>query len=939
MKRDKLKLGGMKMKKTISLTLLLAMMFSLMAPSAAFAANTTSDVITKMAPIYEQLTTDEVAVMKAAYDLSANTGTDYLDAGMVLLLSGDVQAKYDAKKGATPGYIVEEALMQFIRSLSMIKHAYSEGTLTEAMTYFKDISNKPLTPVPTGYSVMDVLFEDVTSDELITLFLNTYSNIGDYVTATNATALATASTSVDVLTAAEPIIKAAYNGEAAALGLDTLLKGYGWDGGAIVKLDDEVRLAIGAESSKADIVLMDALIRKEATVVGDITLSVGDIQNYTISLFGNETNLVKLSSESSRVSISGTSVTAEATGTAVVYVHRAGVATPVPAEDYLSSFTITISDAPAGTNNNNNNNTGTTTPPPTTDTVVSNADDIKSESDATKVANQVATIATNLGTTIQTATTLAQKQAAVTQVTSLAQSMVTTAKAITSEAGAKTFMTSTTAMLNSSSEVVKAAATATQVKEVVAGTQALMTSAKTVMNKVTTPSEAQTVAKDMIKAGANVIAAANATTLATGTELKGIQDQAKALKAQVEAISKKAVEIAGTQNISASAVNLNAATGIGSVGVNAADLAAKAQAAASAKTGITQAMNEAGLVASKEIKPQVVINIPQVEGVKTVEASLSGLNDVFAVVDEVKVSTPTASFEIDKNSFSQDLAGTVKVSADDVSVTDLTAAQRAQVPSNAKVIDLNASVGDEKVSTFKKPVTISLPYELKANENPEKLSVYLLKDAIEAVPAKYVDGQVVFKRKGFSLYFVEGKNVTFDDLTSTEWARSAVEYLAAKGITSGTSDTTFSPLAKITRAEFLTMLMKIAQLNGDVSALPFDDVDAADWYATSVAAAFDNDIVSGTSSVTFSPNASITRQDMAVMISKVMLSDGYVAANASEVEAFGDASDIATYAVTSVALASREGIVNGTPDGTFNPTANATRAEAAAMLYNLFSLE
>jgi hypothetical protein len=934
----------MKMKKTISLTLLLAMMFSLMAPSAAFAANTTSDVITKMAPIYEQLTTDEVAVMKAAYDLSADTGTDYKYAAMVLLLSGDVQAKYDAKKGATPGYIVEAALIQFIRSLSMIKHAYiteSEDTLTDAMTYFKGISNKPLTPVPTGYSVMDVLFEDVTSDELITLFLNTYSNIGDYVTATNATALATASTSADVLTAAEPIIKAAYNGEAAALGLDTLLKGYGWDGDAIVKLDDEVRLAIGAESSKADIVLMDALIRKEATVVGDITLSVGDIQNYTISLFGNETNLVKLSSESSRVSISGTSVTAEATGTAVVYVHRAGVATPVPAEDYLSSFTITISDAPAGSNNDNDDNTGTTTPPPTTDTVVSNANDIKSESDATKVANQVATIATNLGTTIQTATTLAQKQAAVTQVTSLAQSMVTTAKAITSEAGAKTFMTSTTAMLNSSSEVVKAAATATQVKEVVAGTQALMTSAKTVMNKVTTPSEAQTVAKDMIKAGANVIAAANATTLATGTELKGIQDQAKALKAQVEAISKKAVVIAGTQNISASAVNLNAATGIGSVGVNAADLAAKAQAAASAKTGITQAMNEAGLVASKEIKPQVVINIPQVEGVKTVEASLSGLNDVFAVVDEVKVSTPTASFEIDKNSFSQDLAGTVKVSADDVSVTDLTAAQRAQVPSNAKVIDLNASVGDEKVSTFKKPVTISLPYELKANENPEKLSVYLLKDdgTIEAVPAKYVDGQVVFKRKGFSLYFVEGKNVTFDDLTSTEWARSAVEYLAAKGITSGTSDTTFSPLAKITRAEFLTMLMKIAQLNGDVSALPFDDVDAADWYATSVAAAFDNDIVSGTSSVTFSPNASITRQDMAVMISKVMLSDGYVAANASEVEAFGDASDIATYAVTSVALASREGIVNGTPDGTFNPTANATRAEAAAMLYNLFSLE
>ncbi|MDK2868608.1 MAG: hypothetical protein PWP38_2923, partial [Clostridiales bacterium] len=239
----------------------------------------------------------------------------------------------------------------------------------------------------------------------------------------------------------------------------------------------------------------------------------------------------------------------------------------------------------------------------------------------------------------------------------------------------------------------------------------------------------------------------------------------------------------------------------------------------------------------------------------------------------------------------------------------------------------------------KKPINISMPYELSANENPDKLTVFLLKDdgSIESVPAKYENGQVVFSRKGFSIYFVKENDVNFTDLTSVEWARNAIEYIAAKGITGGTSATTFSPNAQITRAEFLTMLMKIAQLNGDVSALPFTDVQASEWYAESVAAAFENDITAGTSTTTFSPNAPITRQDMAVMVAKVMLADGYMPGVPADAAEFNDLAQIQNYAVQSVALASREGIMNGTDLGNFNPTSNATRAEAAAMLYNLFT--
>jgi len=184
---------------------------------------------------------------------------------------------------------------------------------------------------------------------------------------------------------------------------------------------------------------------------------------------------------------------------------------------------------------------------------------------------------------------------------------------------------------------------------------------------------------------------------------------------------------------------------------------------------------------------------------------------------------------------------------------------------------------------------------------------------------------------------VKESNITFADLNQAAWSKDTVEYLASKGIAIAKAGNNFEPNAKITRAEFLDMLMRIAQLNGDVQKMPFTDVSSNDWYADSVAAAYENGIVSGTSATTFSPDASITRQDMAVMISKVMKADGYTSADLTELARFNDGNSVATYAKEAVAMVSRETVVNGTPEGNFNPKDNTTRAEAAAMIYNLFT--
>ncbi|MBS7525874.1 S-layer homology domain-containing protein [Fusibacter paucivorans] len=948
------------MKKLISLSLVFSMLLTLMVPGIGFAANDKAAISDKMSPIYSELTETEKTTMKAAFDAAKafdstsipnmTTTMSFWDiteiyAAADKLKTGKVDDAYLAPTGVGAAeYVERQALIQFVKALAMIKHAYSDASLQEAMDYFEKISTQGEGSVAAQYSVMNVLFSSITSADLIELFLNTYSHIGNYVTATDAEALSTAATAEAFIAASKPVVKKAYAGEATALGLDTLLYGYEWDGDLIVILDDEIRTTLGATGSKADIALVNAMIRSEATISGTQALTEGNTVSYAITLFGQTTNYIKLTSSNTAIAtVSGNiNVTAVDAGTATIYVHRSGTTTPVAGEDYLYSFAVVVSEPSSGGGSggssnppaDDDNDTSGDAVNDDADSAVEDSNNVASEADAEKVAEKVTETATALQTTIKNATTTEEKEQVATAVTNLTTAILNSSKVVASEAAAKTVLTSTKTLLESTQAAAASVSTATQSKALTDSTKNLLRNAATVISKVTDAAEAKTIATDLIKAAASVATASKTSTVVNTGEAKKAANE---IQTQIEKVAKAAIAVAGTQTIAKESVTV--AAGVGSVAISASELASKAQAAASAKADMESIIRATGVQMSKNVKPQVTINVPVVEGADVIEANMSGLSDVFAVVDEVKVVTPTASFEIDKNSFSEDLTTDVKVSAKNVSVTDLSAVQRAQVPSNAKVIDLNASVGDTKVSTFKKPINVALPYELSANENPDKLTVFLLKDdgTIESVPAKYENGQVTFSRKGFSIYFVKENDVNFTDLTSVEWARDAIEYIAAKGITGGTSATTFSPNAQITRAEFLTMLMKIAQLNGDASALPFTDVQASDWYAESVAAAFENDITSGTSTTTFSPDAPITRQDMAVMVAKVMLADGYLPGVPADAAEFNDLSQIKNYAVQSVALASREGIMNGTDLGNFNPTANATRAEAAAMLYNLFT--
>ena len=175
----------------------------------------------------------------------------------------------------------------------------------------------------------------------------------------------------------------------------------------------------------------------------------------------------------------------------------------------------------------------------------------------------------------------------------------------------------------------------------------------------------------------------------------------------------------------------------------------------------------------------------------------------------------------------------------------------------------------------------------------------------------------------------------FTDVPESRWSYPYIKQLYDAGVVSGMTATTFDPAANMTRAQFVTML---AGLQGaDVSAYrtgKFTDVPADAWYAPYVNWALANGIVSGTSAVTFSPDASITRQDMAVML--YQYTQRYdVALQQQTVTPFMDESSISAYALPAVQALHRAGVISGMPDGSFQPFGTATREQACVVLCTL----
>ncbi|MFH5183785.1 S-layer homology domain-containing protein [Paenibacillus sp. TAB 01] len=180
----------------------------------------------------------------------------------------------------------------------------------------------------------------------------------------------------------------------------------------------------------------------------------------------------------------------------------------------------------------------------------------------------------------------------------------------------------------------------------------------------------------------------------------------------------------------------------------------------------------------------------------------------------------------------------------------------------------------------------------------------------------------------------EGKNFT-DVAINDSWAQEAIEFLASKGIIQGTSDTTFDPGKNITRADFITLLVRALDMKAEFSS-NFDDVSSSDYYYQALGIAKQLGIASGVGDNLFNPKQEISRQDMMVLCARALqLSEKLkLTGNSSDLASYSDKGSVASYAEEGVASMVHEGIIEGNGAG-LNPIGNATRAETAVIIFRI----
>ncbi|WP_127587005.1 S8 family peptidase [Paenibacillus koleovorans] len=279
---------------------------------------------------------------------------------------------------------------------------------------------------------------------------------------------------------------------------------------------------------------------------------------------------------------------------------------------------------------------------------------------------------------------------------------------------------------------------------------------------------------------------------------------------------------------------------------------------------------------------------------------------------------------------------------------DLASSNTSDAPSRrltSPVYDFTYMLGTTPGGVFKEPIQVTLPFEIgKVNPNSSRLAVYTYDE--ETKTWVYVGGKVnsdqtiTVELPHFSKYAVMESTQTFSDIES-HWARKEIELMTDRQIVQGMTDHLFEPGAMVTRAQFVTLLSRALDLkqNG-VQWTPFEDVPLSEWYAKSVIAAYNAKLVSGIDEKSFRPDDPITRQQMAVLIVNAYLyKTGQKLSDlvgTQEVK-FVDEGSIADWARAYVRTASGLGLLAGDEEKRFAPLDNASRAEAAVVIYRLLT--
>ncbi|MDR2360704.1 MAG: S-layer homology domain-containing protein [Oscillospiraceae bacterium] len=252
---------------------------------------------------------------------------------------------------------------------------------------------------------------------------------------------------------------------------------------------------------------------------------------------------------------------------------------------------------------------------------------------------------------------------------------------------------------------------------------------------------------------------------------------------------------------------------------------------------------------------------------------------------------------------------------------------------------------------------------------------YIAAEGTAAIIRVYSDGAEIIVQGSYKVE--RGDTIpaerTFIDVPASHWANAYIISLSERGIVNGMGNFRFAPSNELTRAEFVTMLSRVAGVDPSrYNYRSMSDVTAEDWFCPYVTWAAESGVVTGYEDNTFRPNELITREQIALLLLRLSEqyeiedlysgSSDYSAYDTSEEDGtesdsifedeysgssdpsviisgsaaeFADAGEVSDWASEGVSWAAEQGLITGYEDGTFAPKKSATRAEVCAILSRL----
>ena len=172
----------------------------------------------------------------------------------------------------------------------------------------------------------------------------------------------------------------------------------------------------------------------------------------------------------------------------------------------------------------------------------------------------------------------------------------------------------------------------------------------------------------------------------------------------------------------------------------------------------------------------------------------------------------------------------------------------------------------------------------------------------------------------------------FTDVSTSDWFYNDVAFVYENGLFSGTDSRSFSPNASMTRAMLVTVLYRLEGEPTVTGRSSFTDVRSGAYYEKAVIWAAANGIVTGTDSTSFSPDAKVTREQLAAILYRYAQYRKLDTDASAKLNSFTDADSVSAYASEALGWAVSEGLINGA-SGKLMPKGDATRAQVAAILH------